>query len=61
MVQEEDCNLFVRLLANIHSAVNAASRLVPAHLPRRNLQAMTLTSVAVFDSEGITGQDHGDR
>lgn len=60
MVEKEDGNLLVRLLAHVDAAVNPFGRLVPIHLARRNREAMSRASVAVFDGEGIATEDRRD-
>jgi hypothetical protein len=55
-VEQEDCDLFVSLLADIRGAVNALGWLLPLDLSRRNLDAMALSSIAVLDQKHIPAQ-----
>jgi hypothetical protein len=52
-VEQEDRDLLVGLLADIHSAVNALSWLLPVNLPRRNPDLMTLSSIPILNAEEI--------
>ena len=58
VVDEEHRDLLVRLLADIDTSVNLVRGLIPICLPRRDLEPMALTAIAVFDGEGIAPQDH---
>jgi hypothetical protein len=57
-VEKKDGDLLVRLLADIDPAVNTVGRLIPACFPRGDLESIALTTIAVFDREGIATQDH---
>jgi len=48
-VEQEDRNLLVGLLADIQRPMNTGTRLVPLNLTGRDLNALALASVAVFD------------
>jgi hypothetical protein len=57
-VEKEDSYLLVGLPTNIYTTVNVLRRLVPIDLPWRDLEALALTTIAVFDGKGIAVQDH---
>jgi len=57
-VEQEDRDLLVGLLADIHGAMNALGRFFPVHLSRRDLDA--LAAVAIFNREEIATQNHSD-
>lgn len=59
-VEEENRDLLVRLLANIHCPTNAGTRLFPLDLSGRNLNSQALTALAVFNRQQITSQYYGD-
>ena len=50
LVEQENRNLLIVQLADIHRPMHAGARLLPLNLPRRDLDALALASVAVFDS-----------
>ena len=56
MIEKEDGDVLVGLFTDIDTAVKALGRLVPIDLPRRNLDALALTPIAIFDGEGIAVQ-----
>jgi hypothetical protein len=58
-VKHEDSNLLIRLVTNIHRMMDTLSRLLPVYLSRRNLDALVLASVTVFNREHVTTQHHG--
>ena len=58
MVEKEDGDLLVGLLADVDTAVKTVGRLVPTRLPRTDLEPFAL-AVAVFNPEGTAPQDHG--
>lgn len=58
MVEKEDGDLLVRLLADIHTAVNTVGRLIPIRLPRHDLEPMVFTTFAVLDGKSIAAHDH---
>jgi hypothetical protein len=57
-VEQEDSDLLVRLLADIHSPMNAGTRLLPLDLSRRDLDALALTSIPVFNREEIASHHY---
>jgi len=59
MVEKEDGDLLVGLLADVDTAVKTVGRLVPTRLPGTDLEPFALAAVAVFNPEGIAPQDHG--
>lgn len=58
MVEEEDGDLLVRLLADVHAAMNAVGRLVPVNLARPELDPLGGATIAVFNGEGVATQNH---
>ena len=48
-VEKENRDLLIRTLPDIHRSMNAGARLLPLDLTRRDLDALALASVAVFD------------
>jgi len=58
-VEQEDRDLLVGLLADVHSPMYAVTRLFPLDLSRRNLDALTLAAIAAFNRDEIAAQDHG--
>ena len=56
-VEQEDRDLFVGLLADVHSAVNSVGWLLPVNLFRRDLNALALAAVTVLNGEEIASQD----
>jgi hypothetical protein len=59
MVEKEDGDLFVRLVAHIDASVETVRRLVPTRLPRTDLEPIALAAITVFDGESVAPQDHG--
>lgn len=59
MVEKEDGDLLIGLLADVDTSVNSIRRLVPARLPRTDLEPIALAAIAVFDRKSVTPQDHG--
>jgi hypothetical protein len=57
-VEQEDCNLLVGLLTDIHRPMNTGARLFPLDLSRRDLNALALAAVTVLNGEEIASQDH---
>ena len=47
--EEEDRDLLVGLLADIHRSVNTGTRFLPVNLTGRDLHGNRITTVAVFD------------
>jgi hypothetical protein len=48
-VEKENRDLLIRTLPDIHRSMNAGAPLLPLDLTRRDLDALALASVAVFD------------
>jgi len=48
-VEKENRDLLIRTLPDIHRSMNTGARLLPLDLTRRDLDALALASVAVFD------------
>jgi hypothetical protein len=59
MVEKEDGDLLIRLLAHVDASMNTLRRFVPTRLPRTDLEPFAVAAIAVFDREGIAPQDHG--
>lgn len=57
-VEQEDCNLLVGQLTDIHRPMNTGARFFPLDLSRRDLNALPLAAVTVLNGEEITSQDH---
>ena len=49
MIKQENSNLLVGLLPDIHCPMHAGARLFPIDLPRRDFNALALATVAIFD------------
>jgi hypothetical protein len=50
-VEQEDRDLFVGLLADIHRSVYALAWLLPVNLSRRDLNSQAFTAVAILNRE----------
>ena len=59
MVEKEDGDLVIGLLADVDTSVNSIRRLVPTRLPRTDLEPIALAAITVFDRKSVTPQDHG--
>jgi len=59
-VEQENRNLLVGLLADIHRPVVTGTRLLPIDLARRDFDALDFASVAVLNRQGIPAQHHCD-
>jgi hypothetical protein len=57
-IEKEDSYFFVRLRADIDTAVNAISRFVPVYLAAFEVEPSALTAIGVLDREDTTTQDH---
>ena len=57
-VEQEDSDLLVGLLPDIHRPMNTRTRLFPINLSRCDLDAVVLASIAVLNREEIASQDH---
>jgi hypothetical protein len=53
VIEEENGDLLVRLLTHIDAAVNPVRRLIPVRLPSRDVKAVALATIALFDGECI--------
>ena len=58
-VEQENRDLLLGLLPDIHRSMNTGTRHFPVHLSRRDLDALALTFVAVFNRDEIASQHHG--
>lgn len=58
-VEQEDGYLLIGLFSNIHCTVKPLGRLLPFNLPRRDLDAMALASIAKLHQQDIAA--HHDR
>ena len=52
-VEQENRDLLVGLLADIHGVVNALTRLLPLNLTGRDLNALALSSITVLNREQV--------
>ena len=52
-VEQENRHLPLGLPPDIHSPLEAGSRLFPLHLPRRDHNPLALPSVAILNQKGI--------
>jgi len=59
-VEQEDGDLFIRVLSDIDRPVNTGAGFLPIDLSRRDLNAQALTAIAVFNREEIAAQYYGD-
>ena len=57
-VEQQDRDLLVGLLADVHSAVNALGWLLLVNLSRRDLNALAPGSITVLNAKQIASQDH---
>jgi hypothetical protein len=60
VVEEEDRNLLVQVLAHVDRSMDKVRRLVPVCLARANTEVIPLPAVAVFHREGVTAENHTD-
>jgi hypothetical protein len=58
MGEEEDGDLFVRLAAEINSAMNSITWLIPVDLPGRDFNMLFGMPVTKFDTENLTLKDY---
>ena len=58
VVEQENRDLLIRLLAHIHRPMNTGARFLPLDLPRRDLNVVALASVTILNGEEIASQDH---
>ena len=56
--QQEDSDLLIGLLANVHGSVNVSARFFPFDLPRRDLDALALAAVVVLNREKFASQNY---
>jgi len=57
-VKQENRDLLIHLLADVHGTVNTGAGFLPIDLSRRDLDSHAVTAIAVFDREQITTQHH---
>jgi hypothetical protein len=55
-VEQEDSNLLVPLVAHIYGSVNTIGWILPPNLSRRDLEAMAVARITVFNDKGITAE-----
>jgi hypothetical protein len=49
LVEKENCDLLIRLVANIDGTVKAATRFIPIDLDGLKLDALPKATITVFD------------
>jgi hypothetical protein len=60
MIKEEDRDLFIRLLSDIHRAVCTVQWLIPTHLASFHRHSQHFATVAEFDPDLVARKDHTD-
>jgi hypothetical protein len=57
MIEKEDGDLLIRSFTDIDATMDLFGGLIPIHLPGRDLEALNLTHIAIFESEGLSMQN----